>query len=63
LAVDSSVRTAEVATHYRFAEPTGDVDDIAGGFIATEYDRQSFFVRHAYFLYDGKDTRTASTTS
>ena len=35
---------------------TGDTDDIACWFIDTDYDGQSFFVRHAYFLYGGKDT-------
>lgn len=34
----------------------GDTDDIACWFIDTDYDGQSFFVRHAYFLYGGKDT-------
>jgi adenine-specific DNA-methyltransferase len=34
---------------------TGDTDDIACWFIDTDYDGQSFFVRHAYFLYGGKD--------
>ena len=32
-------------------------DDIACWFIDTDYDGQSFFVRHAYFLYGGKDTK------
>jgi len=36
---------------------TGDTDDIACWFIDTNYDGQSFFVRHAYFLYGGKDTK------
>jgi adenine-specific DNA-methyltransferase len=36
---------------------TGDTDDIACWFIDTDYDGQSFFVRHAYFLYGGKDTK------
>ncbi|AMV38777.1 site-specific DNA-methyltransferase [Planctomyces sp. SH-PL62] len=36
---------------------TGDVDDIACWFLDTDYDGQSFFVRHAYFLYGGKDTK------
>jgi adenine-specific DNA-methyltransferase len=31
-------------------------DDIACWFIDTDYDGQSFFVRHAYFLYGGKDS-------
>jgi adenine-specific DNA-methyltransferase len=35
---------------------SGDTDDIACWFIDTDYDRQSFFVRHAYFLYGSKDT-------
>lgn len=35
---------------------TGDTDDIACWFIDTDYDGQSFFVRHAYFLYVGKDS-------
>jgi adenine-specific DNA-methyltransferase len=36
---------------------TGGTDDIACWFIDTDYDGQSFFVRHAYFLYGGKDTK------
>src|SRR5262249_16934995 len=32
----------------------GGTDDIACWFIDTDYDGQSFFVRHAYFLYGGK---------
>ena len=36
---------------------SGDTDDIACWFIDTDYDGQSFFVRHAYFLYGGKDTK------
>ena len=32
-------------------------DDIACWFIDTDYDGQSFFVRHAYFLYGGKDAK------
>ena len=35
---------------------TGGNDDIACWFIDTDYDGQSFFVRHAYFLYGGKGT-------
>jgi adenine-specific DNA-methyltransferase len=35
---------------------TGGTDDVACWFIDTDYDEQSFFVRHAYFLYGGKDT-------
>jgi adenine-specific DNA-methyltransferase len=33
---------------------TSGVDDIACWFIDTDYDQESFFVRHAYFL-GGKD--------
>jgi adenine-specific DNA-methyltransferase len=36
---------------------TGGTDDIACWFIDTDYDGQSFFVRHAYFLYGGKDSK------
>jgi adenine-specific DNA-methyltransferase len=36
---------------------TGGTDDIACWFIDTDYDGQSFFVRHAYFLYGGKETK------
>ena len=36
---------------------TGDTDDIACWFIDTDYDGQSFFVRHAYFLYGGKGSK------
>ena len=36
---------------------TGGTDDIACWFIDTDYDGESFFVRHAYFLYGGKDTK------
>ncbi len=32
-------------------------DDIATWFIDTDYDGKSFFVRHAYFLYGGKDSK------
>jgi adenine-specific DNA-methyltransferase len=35
---------------------TGGTDDIACWFIDSDYDGQSFFVRHAYFLYGGKGT-------
>lgn len=35
---------------------TGGIDDIACWFIDSDYDGQSFFVRHAYFLYGGKET-------
>jgi adenine-specific DNA-methyltransferase len=35
---------------------TGGTEDIACWFIDTDYDGQSFFVRHAYFLYGGKNT-------
>ena len=35
---------------------TGGTDDIACRFLDTDYDGQSFFVKHAYFLYGGKQT-------
>src|SRR5438105_6733165 len=36
---------------------SGDTDDVACWFIDTDYDGQSFFVRHAYFLHGGKDSQ------
>lgn len=36
---------------------SGGTDDIACWFIDTDYNGESFFVRHAYFLYGGKDTK------
>ena len=35
---------------------TGGVDDVACWLIDTDYDDESFFVRHAYFLYGGKNS-------
>ena len=51
-----AVLVLEANDQFGGAVRTGDVDDIACWFIDTDYDGQSFFVRHAYFLYGGKDT-------
>ncbi|MDG3004287.1 hypothetical protein [Paludisphaera mucosa] len=50
------IRGVDVFDPSTGAVRTGDVDDIACWFIDTDYDGQSFFVRHAYLLYGGKDT-------
>ncbi len=52
-----TIRGVDVFDPSTGAVRTGDVDDIACWFIDTDYDGQSFFVRHAYFLYGGKDTK------
>src|SRR5207302_74742 len=51
-----TIRGVDVFDPSTGAVRTGDTDDIACWFIDTDYDGQSFFVRHAYFLYGGKDT-------
>jgi len=51
------IRGVDVFDPSTGAVRTGDTDDIACWFIDTDYDGQSFFVRHAYFLYGGKDTK------
>lgn len=55
--VTVTVRGVDVFDPSTGAVRTGDTDDIACWFIDTDYDGQSFFVRHAYFLYGGKDTK------
>jgi len=50
-----TIRGVDVFDPTTGAVRTGDTDDIACWFIDTDYDGQSFFVRHAYFLYGGKD--------
>src|SRR5216110_2460660 len=52
-----TIRGVDVFDPSTGAVRTGDTDDIACWFIDTDYDGQSFFVRHAYFLYGGKDTQ------
>jgi adenine-specific DNA-methyltransferase len=52
-----TIRGVDVFDPSTGAVRTGDVDDIACWFIDTDYDGQSFFVRHAYFLYGGKDSK------
>jgi adenine-specific DNA-methyltransferase len=52
-----TIRGVDVFDPGTGAVRSGDVDDIACWFIDTDYDGQSFFVRHAYFLYGGKDTK------
>jgi adenine-specific DNA-methyltransferase len=52
-----TIRGVDVFDPSTGAVRTGDVDDIACWFIDTDYDGQSFFVRHAYFLYGGKETK------
>jgi adenine-specific DNA-methyltransferase len=51
-----TIRGVDVFDPTTGAVRTGDTDDIACWFIDTDYDGQSFFVRHAYFLYGGKGT-------
>ena len=51
-----TIRGVDVFDSTTGAVRTGDTDDIACWFIDTDYDGQSFFVRHAYFLYGGKNT-------
>jgi adenine-specific DNA-methyltransferase len=51
------IRGVDVFDPSTGAVRTGGTDDIACWFIDTDYDGQSFFVRHAYFLYGGKDTK------
>src|SRR5262249_35290100 len=52
-----TIRGVDVFDPSTGAVRSGGVDDIACWFIDTDYDGQSFFVRHAYFLYGGKDTK------
>ena len=52
-----TIRGVDVFDPSTGAVRSGDVDDIACWLIDTDYDGQSFFVRHAYFLYGGKDTK------
>ncbi|WZP01032.1 DNA methyltransferase [Isosphaeraceae bacterium EP7] len=54
--VTVEIRGVDVFDPSTGAVRTGDTDDIACWFIDTDYDGQSFFVRHAYFLYGGKNT-------
>jgi adenine-specific DNA-methyltransferase len=51
-----TIRGVDVFDPTTGAVRTGGTDDIACWFIDSDYDGQSFFVRHAYFLYGGKDT-------
>jgi adenine-specific DNA-methyltransferase len=55
--VTVEIRGVDVFDPSTGAVRTGDTDDIACWFIDTDYDGQGFFVRHAYFLYGGKDTK------
>jgi adenine-specific DNA-methyltransferase len=50
-----TIRGVDVFDPTTGAVRTGGTDDIACWFIDSDYDGQSFFVRHAYFLYGGKD--------
>jgi adenine-specific DNA-methyltransferase len=52
-----TIRGVDVFDPSSGAVRTGGTDDIACWLIDTDYDGQSFFVRHAYFLYGGKDTK------
>jgi adenine-specific DNA-methyltransferase len=54
--VTVAIRGVDVFDPSTGAVRTGDTDDIACWFIDTDYDGQSFFVRHAYFLHGGKST-------
>jgi adenine-specific DNA-methyltransferase len=51
-----TIRGVDVFDPTTGAVRTGGTDDIACWFIDSDYDGQSFFVRHAYFLYGGKNT-------
>jgi adenine-specific DNA-methyltransferase len=51
-----TIRGVDVFDPTTGAVRTGGTDDIACWFIDSDYDGQSFFVRHAYFLYGGKET-------
>jgi adenine-specific DNA-methyltransferase len=55
--VTVTIRGVDVFDPSTGAVRTGDTDDIACWFIDTDYDGQGFFVRHAYFLYGGKETK------
>ncbi len=55
--VTVEIRGVDVFDPSTGAVRTGDTDDIACWFLDTDYDGQSFFVRHAYFLHGGKDTK------
>ncbi len=55
--VTVEIRGVDVFDPSTGAVRTGDTDDIACWFIDTDYDGQSFFVRQAYFLHGGKDTK------
>jgi adenine-specific DNA-methyltransferase len=52
-----TIRGVDVFDPGTGAVRSGDTDDIACWFIDTDYDGQSFFVRHVYFLHGGKDTK------
>jgi adenine-specific DNA-methyltransferase len=51
-----TIRGVDVFDPTTGAVRTGGTEDIACWFIDSDYDGQSFFVRHAYFLYGGKAT-------
>ena len=51
-----TIRGVDVFDPTTGAVRTRGTDDIACWFIDSDYDGQSFFVRHAYFLYGGKET-------
>jgi adenine-specific DNA-methyltransferase len=55
--VTVEIRGVDVFDPSTGAVRTGDTDDIACWFIDTDYEGQSFFVRHAYYLYGGKDSK------
>jgi adenine-specific DNA-methyltransferase len=52
-----TIRGVDVFDPGTGAVRTGGTDDIACWFIDSDYDGQSFFVRHVYFLHGGKDTK------
>ena len=52
-----TIRGVDVFDPTTGAVRSGGVDDIACWFLDTDYDGESFFVRHAYLLYGGKDTK------
>ena len=52
-----TIRGVDVFDPGTGAVRTGGTDDIACWFIDSDYDGQSFFVRHVYFLHGGKETK------
>jgi len=58
-----TIRGVDVFDPTTGAVRTGDTDDIACWFIDTDYNEESFFVRHAYFLGAATDPYKALKTT